>query len=76
MFLVTRNRSSRSGRDKAQRNLKATLKPLETRNGVFVTTLTLRGGKRKLKTFWEQKAFEKMKKKGLKGITILGKRAR
>ena len=55
--IAEENIKKRRSADKRQRDLTATLEPLEVGGRVLVRNLTERGGPGKLCSFWEQKIY-------------------
>ena len=58
----------RRSADKRQRDLTATLRPLEVEGRVLVRNLTERGGSGKIRSFWEKKIYRIKEKKGKDGL--------
>ena len=61
--IAEENIKKRRSADKRQRDLTATLEPLEVGGRVLVRNLTERGGPGKLCSFWEQKIYRIKEKK-------------
>ena len=66
--ITEENTKKRRSADKRQRDLKATLEPLEVGGRVLVRHLTEREGPGKIHSFWEQKIYRIKEKKDEDGL--------
>ena len=66
--IAEENTKKRTSIDKRQRDLKATLEPLEVGGRVLVRNFTERGGPGKSRSIWEQKIYRRKEKKDEDGL--------
>ena len=66
--IAEENTKKRRSSDKRQRDLKATLEPLEVGGRILVKNITERGGPGKIRSFWEQKIYRIKEEKDKDGL--------